>query len=61
MTPKKENPVVDYFAQAEAVRLTNWFIRVAWRTTALLIVITIRAITAIIFAVVRIKQRKREW
>lgn len=54
MTDKKEIPVVDYFAQAHAVRLTNWFFRTV-------IVITFRVITAITFAVVRNSERNREW
>jgi hypothetical protein len=55
---KKESPV-QFITQIESVRLTNFSIRMMWKATAGLIAITFRLLTAIILAIVRVRQRNR--
>jgi hypothetical protein len=55
---KKKSPV-QFITQIETVRLANFFIRVTWKATAGLIAITFRLLTAIILAIVRVRQRNR--
>lgn len=45
--------------QFETVRLANFLIRVLWKSTALVIAITVRLLTSIILAIVRYRQRNR--
>ena len=43
----------------ESIRMTNWFMRIAWKTSAGLIALTARLFTSIVLAIIRIARRNR--
>lgn len=59
MSDKKPKSPIEYVTDIESVRLTNWFIRMAWRATALTITVIVRLLTAIPIAILRSIQRNR--
>jgi hypothetical protein len=59
MADTKKNSPVQFITQIESVRLTNFSIRVMWKAAAGLIAVTFRLLTAIILAIVRVRQRNR--
>ena len=62
MTEPKKTTAVQFVTQIESVRLTNWLLRTAWKTAAGLIALTVRIVTSIMLAIVRMIQRKRtDW
>jgi hypothetical protein len=62
VTRRKQNPAVEFITDIESVRLTNWSIRVAWKTAAGLIAIAVRLVASIILAILRCMHRRRfDW
>jgi hypothetical protein len=55
---KKKSPA-QFILEIESIRLSNWFIRMAWRGTALLFVLTARLLTSIALALLRTWRRNR--
>lgn len=56
--PKKTSPV-QFVTEIESVRLTNWFIRMAWKTAAGLIALAVRIATSAVLTIIHVIQRKR--
>lgn len=54
-----DNNPLKFVTDIESVRLTNWFIRVVWKTTALVLTIITRLSTAIVLASLEAKRRNR--
>jgi hypothetical protein len=62
MTEPKKTSAVQFVTQIESVRMTNWFIRTAWKTAAGLIALTFRLITWIVLGIIRgIQRRRTNW
>jgi hypothetical protein len=59
MSDSKKNPITKFIVETESVRLTNWSIRTAWKTSVGLIALTTRLSTSIFLASVRVSQRNR--
>lgn len=55
----QKNPAVQFVTETQSVRLTNFSIRVLWKSTAGVIAVTARLFTAIILAVIGVVQRNR--
>jgi hypothetical protein len=55
---KKKSPA-QFILEIESIRLSNWFIRMAWRATALLFVLTARLLTSIVLALLGTWRRNR--
>jgi uncharacterized membrane protein len=59
--PKKSDPV-QFVTQIESVRLANWMIRTAWKTSAGLIVLIARLIAFVVLRIARVISRRRlDW
>lgn len=56
---QKKHPAMQFVTEIESVRLSNNFIRTAWKSTALLIALTARLLTGIVLTIVRVVQRNR--
>ena len=59
MTDQNKTSPVKFITEIESVRLTNIFIRLAWKSTAGLIALLARLLTSVILAIVRLWQRNR--
>jgi hypothetical protein len=51
--------VTQFVMDIESIRMTNWFMRIAWKTSAGLIALTARLFTSIVLAIIRIARRNR--
>jgi hypothetical protein len=58
MTDTKGNPF-RYATEIESVRLTNAFIRLSWKATAIITTIIARLTAAIVLATLRARERNR--
>ena len=59
MTGSKKKSPAQFILEIESIWLSNWFIRMAWRTAALLFVLTARLLTSIALALLGTWRRNR--
>jgi hypothetical protein len=59
MSESQKKTVTQFIVETESIRLTNWFIRTAWKTCACLIALTTRLFASIFLAIARTYQRNR--
>ena len=55
----RKDPVIQFISETESIRLTNWFIRITWKTAAFVVALTARLFASVFLTIARLYQRNR--